>query len=292
MAADANVLIYERVREELRLGNSPQSAIHAGFDKAFSAIADSNITTLIAGIVLFAFGTGPIKGFAVTLMIGIAHVAVYRDPRQPRADPVDLGSASQADGAAGLTIRNRFKSTPAWNFSSKTPTHPVHGEAQMGYAISAVLIIGSFALLATRGLNFGIDFTGGVVLEVELPAGVDHRSCARERLEAAGFDVQRAAQTVGSSQETHGSRAAEGRPGLEPNEVRTRSWQALQKRGSQVATAQSADVVGPQVGEELTEQGGLAMLFTFIMILIYVGFRFEMEDGGRAPSWRPCTIRS
>lgn len=72
MAADANILIYERVREELRLGNSPQASINAGFDKAFSAIADSNITTLIAGIVLFAFGTGPIKGFAVTLMIGIA----------------------------------------------------------------------------------------------------------------------------------------------------------------------------------------------------------------------------
>jgi preprotein translocase subunit SecD len=72
MAADANVLIYERIREELRLGNSPQASIHAGFDKAFSAIADSNITTLIAGIVLFTFGSGPIKGFAVTLMIGIA----------------------------------------------------------------------------------------------------------------------------------------------------------------------------------------------------------------------------
>jgi preprotein translocase subunit SecD len=72
MAADANVLIYERIREELRNGNSPQSAISAGFDKAFSAIADSNVTTLIAGIVLFAFGTGPIKGFAVTLVLGIA----------------------------------------------------------------------------------------------------------------------------------------------------------------------------------------------------------------------------
>ncbi len=71
MAADANVLIYERIREELRNGNSPQAAIHAGFDKAFSAIADSNITTLIAGAVLFVFGTGPIKGFAVTLVIGI-----------------------------------------------------------------------------------------------------------------------------------------------------------------------------------------------------------------------------
>jgi preprotein translocase subunit SecD len=71
MAADANVLIYERIREELRLGNSPHAAINAGFDKAFSAIADSNITTLVAGIVLFAFGTGPIKGFAVTLVLGI-----------------------------------------------------------------------------------------------------------------------------------------------------------------------------------------------------------------------------
>jgi preprotein translocase subunit SecD len=71
MAADANVLIYERVREELRNGSSPQASINAGFDKAFSAIADSNITTLIVGIVLFAFGTGPIKGFAVTLVIGI-----------------------------------------------------------------------------------------------------------------------------------------------------------------------------------------------------------------------------
>jgi preprotein translocase subunit SecD len=71
MAADANVLIFERIREELRNGMSPHAAINAGFDKAFSAIADSNITTLIAGIVLFTFGTGPVRGFAVTLCIGI-----------------------------------------------------------------------------------------------------------------------------------------------------------------------------------------------------------------------------
>jgi preprotein translocase subunit SecD len=71
MAVDANVLIYERIREEVHLGNSPQASIYAGFEKAFSTIADSNITTLIAGIVLFSFGTGPIKGFAVTLSLGI-----------------------------------------------------------------------------------------------------------------------------------------------------------------------------------------------------------------------------
>ncbi len=71
MAVDANVLIFERIREELRNGNSPQASIHAGYEKALSTIADANITTLIAAIVLFAFGTGPIKGFAVTLSLGI-----------------------------------------------------------------------------------------------------------------------------------------------------------------------------------------------------------------------------
>jgi len=71
MAVDANVLIFERIREELAAGNTPQGSIHAGYDKALSSIADANITTLIAAIVLFAFGTGPIKGFAVTLTLGI-----------------------------------------------------------------------------------------------------------------------------------------------------------------------------------------------------------------------------
>ena len=71
MAVDANVLIFERIREELRNGNTPQASIHAGYEKAFSSIADANITTLIAAVVLLTFGTGPIKGFAITLMLGI-----------------------------------------------------------------------------------------------------------------------------------------------------------------------------------------------------------------------------
>ncbi|HBC57274.1 MAG TPA: protein translocase subunit SecD, partial [Gammaproteobacteria bacterium] len=71
MAVDANVLIFERIREELALGNSPQASIHAGYEKAFSSILDANVTTLIASLVLFSFGTGPVKGFAITLSIGI-----------------------------------------------------------------------------------------------------------------------------------------------------------------------------------------------------------------------------
>ncbi|MGH8672047.1 MAG: protein translocase subunit SecD, partial [Burkholderiales bacterium] len=71
MAIDANVLINERIREELRMGNSPQAAIHAGYERAFDTILDSNITTLIAGTALFMFGSGPVRGFAVVLCLGI-----------------------------------------------------------------------------------------------------------------------------------------------------------------------------------------------------------------------------
>lgn len=71
MAVDANVLIFERIREEIRLGNSPQASIHAGYEKAFSTITDANVTTLLAAVVLFTLGTGPVKGFAITLTIGI-----------------------------------------------------------------------------------------------------------------------------------------------------------------------------------------------------------------------------
>jgi len=71
IAVDANVLIFERIREELRNGMSPQAAITAGYERAFTTIADANVTTLIAAVVLFLFGTGPIKGFAITLSIGV-----------------------------------------------------------------------------------------------------------------------------------------------------------------------------------------------------------------------------
>jgi preprotein translocase subunit SecD len=71
MAVDANVLINERIREEIRRGMSPQASIHVGYERAFSTILDSNITTLIAAVVLFSFGSGPVKGFAITLSLGI-----------------------------------------------------------------------------------------------------------------------------------------------------------------------------------------------------------------------------
>ena len=90
MAVDANVLIFERIREELALGKSPKSAIDAGFKKAFWTIFDANLTTVISAVFLFQFGTGPIKGFAVTLIIGIAASHVHRHFRFPGDFRFDL----------------------------------------------------------------------------------------------------------------------------------------------------------------------------------------------------------
>jgi protein-export membrane protein SecD len=110
MAADANVLIYERIREELRNGMSPHAAINAGFDKAFSAIADSNITTLIAGVVLFTFGTGPVRGFAVTLCLGIltslfSHHGIFQEENQFPLHAAARAVVRHLGRAAGRVVR-------------------------------------------------------------------------------------------------------------------------------------------------------------------------------------------
>jgi preprotein translocase subunit SecD len=117
MAIDANVLINERIREELRNGNTPQAAIYAGYDRAWGTILDSNITTLIGGLALFAFGSGPVKGFAVVLCLGIATsifsavmvsrsiVNLYYGSRR-RLDRISIGQVWKA-GAEKIEARAR-----------------------------------------------------------------------------------------------------------------------------------------------------------------------------------------
>ena len=111
MAIDANVLINERVREELRNGSSPQAAIHAGYEKAWGTILDSNVTTLIAGVALLTFGTGPVRGFAIVHCLGIltsmlSAVVFSRGlvnlwyGRQKRLKSVSIGQIWRPDGAA------------------------------------------------------------------------------------------------------------------------------------------------------------------------------------------------
>ncbi len=156
-----------------------------------------------------------------------------------------------------------FKRTPNIDFMSKR---------RITYALSAALMIASFAFLTMRGLNLGIDFTGGVTVEVNYPTSVNVDD-ARSALTAAGFPEAKV-QTFGSSRDlavTVTPRASE-----DVNQVSARVSQALQSSTPGVQVRRT-EVVGPQVGEELTEQGGLALLFTFIGILIYVGLRFEKK---------------
>jgi preprotein translocase subunit SecF len=157
-------------------------------------------------------------------------------------------------------------------FFKRTPNIDFLGNRRYTYIISATLMIGSLLLVFLRGLNLGIDFTGGVVVEVSYPQAADHDR-AREALQTAGFpDAQ--VQSFGSSRDLMVRVMAP--EGQNVNEVGTRIQQALQALDPQ-AQVRRTEVVGPQVGRDLTEQGGLALLFTFIGILFYVGFRFEKK---------------
>src|SRR5688572_16367124 len=157
-------------------------------------------------------------------------------------------------------------------FFKRTPTINFMGKRRITYAISAFLMVASFALLAVRGLNLGIDFTGGVVVEVSYPSSADI-DAARAALTKAGFpDAQ--VQAFGSSRDL-AVRVAP-KEGEDINAVGASVGDALRAATAGVEVRRT-EVVGPQVGRDLTEQGGLAMLFTFIGVLIYVGFRFEKK---------------
>jgi len=159
-------------------------------------------------------------------------------------------------------------------FFKRTPTIDFMGMRKITYVISSLLMITSIVLIATRGLNFGIDFTGGVVVEVNYPDTADIDG-ARAALAAAGFEDAQV-QSFGSSRDL----AVRVMPpeGEDVNEVSAEIGAALSAASPGVEVRRT-EVVGPQVGRDLTEQGGLAMLFTFIGVLIYVGFRFEKKMG-------------
>ena len=156
-----------------------------------------------------------------------------------------------------------FKRTPNIDFISKRV---------VTYGISVVLVIGSILLLAFNGLNLGIDFTGGVAIEVNYPQAPDHDR-VRDALEAAGF-TEAQVQSFGSSRDLMVRVMVP--EGEYVNEVSARIQEILRSADPD-AEVRRTEVVGPQVGRDLTEQGGLALLFTFIGILIYLAFRFEKK---------------
>ena len=223
VAVDANVLINERIKEELSNGRTVQQAIDEGYKGAFSSIFDANVTTLIKVIILYAVGTGAIKGFAITTGIGIA--------------------TSMFTAIVGTRA-----------------------------GISGFLLIVSIAIIGVRGFNWGLDFTGGTVIEITLEKPVDMDQL-RDSLQKAGFEEPQL-QNFGSSRDimvrmppVHDANGSQ--------ELGSKVVNVINESTSQSATVKRIEFVGPSVGADLAQTGALALIAALVCILIYVGFRFE-----------------
>lgn len=162
MSVDANVLIYERIKEELAAGKGKKAAIKDGYRNAYSAIIDANVTTFLTGLILFFFGTGPIKGFATTLVIGII-TSLFSAVILTR-----LIYERWLEKGRTLTFSTRFTEN-----AFKNANIDFLGKRKLFYFISGLIVAASIASIAIRGLNGGVDFTGGRNYVIEFKQDVD-----------------------------------------------------------------------------------------------------------------------
>ena len=274
MAVDANVLIYERTKEELRGGKQLARALADGYSNAFSAIFDANITTMIAGIVLFLFGTGPIKGFAWTLLIGVA---------------VSFLSAVFLTRLVyeGLIAKNKVKNLKFTTKISKdflaNPTINFLGYKRIGYLIPlAIIVLGSISM-ATIGLNAGIDFTGGrnyvIRYDQDIRTG-DLRSALDAQL-----DGQVSVITIGTANQVRVSTnymIADNNPDVDI-EINERLFEGSKDFLPSDVTLQqftdnyiqSSQKVGPSMAEDIRRNAVMAVVIAMIFMALYILGRFR-----------------
>jgi SecD/SecF fusion protein len=262
MAVDANVLINERIREETRRGLSAIAALDAGFKRAYSTIVDANITTLIATTLLFTFGSGPVRGFAITMglsllislftAVAVARVLMAWTVRRRRMKTLAIGTkfALVPDGTAIRFMKARFA----------------------GIAVSVLLSAASLGLFIAPGLNYGIDFKGGIQIEVTTPVATDLAEM-RTRLGALGLG-EIALQEFGDA--TRLLIRAEAQPGGEA--AQSAAVDAIKAALQEVvpgAQVERSETVGPKVSGELAQAGIVAVALAALAMLGYIWFRFE-----------------
>ncbi|MFH1867999.1 MAG: protein translocase subunit SecD, partial [Candidatus Omnitrophota bacterium] len=259
MAVDANVLIYERVREELRSGKTVRSAISNGYNKAFSAIIDSNVTTLIAAVLLFQFGTGAIRGFAMTLTIGIfaslfTSLVVTRTIFQV------------------LALSPNFKTVNMLNWIKDTKINFI-GKRKICYFLSLIVIIVGMSFFAKRGeSNFGVDFTGGTLQQFQFKDPVD---ISKVRSAVSGLGLKGV-----SIQRLSGNREILIRtPEAAYNRIEEKLKDSFKDNEFEIMRVEK---VGPSVGKLLRKNAVRALVFGLLGILIYIGFRFHHWEYGLA----------
>lgn len=275
MAVDGNVLIYERIREELIKGKTMKRAIQDGFSNAISAIIDANVTTLIAGIVLAVFGTGPILGFATTLIIGIITSFIT----SVFLTRMMLEMYANREKAKELPFTT--KATEAWFQNTKID---FIGKRKTWYIVSGIVILISLGSLATRGLSYGIDFSGGrnYIVRFDEPVKPDDvRNMLEGQFEGSSVSVisignenQVRISTkykIDDNSETVGGEI-EGKlyAGLKPLLKNTVTEEAF------VADyIKSSQKVGPTIADDIKTSAVWAVIIALFCIALYILIRFS-----------------
>ena len=274
MAIDANVLIYERAKEELRAGKQLARAISDGYKNAFSAIFDANVTTLITGIVLFVFGTGPIKGFAWTLLIGIS-VSFLTAVFLTRIVYEWLVAKDKIGNLTFTTsISKNFLLNPNFNFL---------GRRKIGYLIPIIIIVLGSISMMTIGLNSGIDFTGGrnyIVRFDQDVSTVEVRDLLDEQLEG-----QVSVITIGKQNQVRIStnyKIEINDPAVD-EEINSKLYEGLKPFITESTTLEqfteknilSSQKVGPSMADDIKNAAVLAVLIGMIFMALYILIRFR-----------------
>ncbi|WP_173383847.1 protein translocase subunit SecD [Fibrobacter succinogenes] len=258
MSLDANVIIYERIREELKAGLTARAAVAKGYERAFGAILDSNLTTVLTGLILYKIGTGSVKGFGLTLTIGIL-TSLFCAITLTRAI-LDWKLAKR--DATTLSIGNGFKAINEANL-------PIIPNRRKFGLISLILIVASIACIAIKGFDFSIDFTGGQVYTIQYQDDAKHEKDLSKALSAAGITGTKVRSLGGTSANSYqvSMRASEDA------QFEVKMADAFKKAGQECVIV-AKDNVGPTIGKELRFNAILSVILAWIGILLYVWFRF------------------
>jgi SecD/SecF fusion protein len=264
LAVDANVLINERIREETRKGKGAAAALDAGFTRAYATIVDSNVTALIATALLFWFGSGPVRGFAVTMALGIG-ISMFT-----------AVSVVRAIMASWLHWRRpkQFAIGPLIPVSlwKRTPNFRYMRARFLGIGVSIGLSLASIVLFVNPGLNYGIDFKGGSLIEARTMKAAN-LGALRSGLGALSLG-EVALQEFGDSSTV--LVRIERQPGDDAAQVAAveRAKQTIEQVEPGVRFERT-EVVGPKVSGELATTGILAVVLASLAMLVYIWVRFE-----------------